>query len=33
VYKLSINQFTNPNPVYSHTVNRDGIYWCRWLPS
>jgi hypothetical protein len=29
VYKLSINQFTNPNPVYSHTVNRDGIYWCR----
>jgi hypothetical protein len=25
VYKWSINPFTNPNPVYRHTPNRDDI--------
>jgi hypothetical protein len=26
VYKWSINPFTNPNPFYSHTLNRDSNY-------
>jgi hypothetical protein len=26
VYKWSLNPFDNPNPVYSHTRNRDNIF-------
>jgi hypothetical protein len=26
VYKWSINPFTKPNPIYSHTLNCDNMY-------